>query len=530
MRPRSGWRAERRVAALCLILTFVASACPSRHPKSSPSPSASSPPRGGTLVVAYPHEPATLNPFVRGGDDPPTRDLVRPFLPSLYRLGPRGERTRSLLASDPTVSAGPPFTVTLVLRGDAVWSDGAPITASDLRFTWQTITNKRWPIASRDGYDQISSVDIVTPTQARVVFAHPFARWADLFDRILPSHVLSGKPFDSALTTTFPVSGGPFSFSSWTPGLQIVYTRNPRAWEGSPALDRIVVEFVPDVVTAFQLLAAGKVDALGPYPGVDVQRRAGLVPGVHVSADVGASWDGVFLNTRDSTLSDPRVRQALALAVDRPGIVSGLVRDEGRLLNALTPGGTRLFGGRDLARAKGLLDAAGWTGSGTRTRFGRELSFTLAVATPDELPDRVLAAFHQQAAEAGFDVNVVAMEASELWHDWIWGSRFEAAFLEVRDAPGGELRARYDSAYVKPNGANISGIADGTLDASLRGIDASVAESEAAAERRLVTDVPAIPLYQTEVVLVAGPHAAGMVADASADGFMETSEAWYRVA
>ena len=479
--------------------------------------------------MAYPHEPATLNPFVRGGDDPPTRDLVRPFLPSLFRLGPGGERTRSLLASDPVVSPGPPFTVTLALRGDAVWSDGAPITASDIRFTWQTIVNRHSAIASRDGYDQITSVDVVSPMQARVVFAHPFARWMDLFDRILPSHVLSGKPFDTALATTFPVSGGPFVFSSWTPGLQIVYTRNPRAWDGEPSLDRIVVEFVPDVVTAFQLLAAGKVDALGPYPGVDVARRAGLVPGAHVSADIGATWDGIFLNTRDQTLADARVRQALALAVDRPGIVSGLVRDEGRVLDALTPGGTPAFGGRDLARAKALLNAAGWTGSGTRTRSGHELSFTLAVAG-DELPDRVLAALHQQAADAGFDVNVIDMNAGELWHDWIWGSRFEAAFLELRDAPGGELRARFDSAYRPPNGFNVSGIADGSLDTSLRGIDASVAGAEAAAEHRLFAETPAIPLYQTEVVLVAGPHAGGMVADASADGFMATAAAWFRAA
>jgi peptide/nickel transport system substrate-binding protein len=513
---------------LCLALLFVATACPSHRARIVPLPSArATRPTGGTLVVAYPHEPATLNPFVRGGDDPPTRDLVRPFLPSLYTLGPHGERSRSLLASDPVASAGPPFTITLTLRSDAVWSDGAAITAGDLRFTWQTLVDRRWPIASRDGYDQIGSVDVLSPTQARIVFAHPYARWMDLFDRILPSHVLAGKPFGSALTSSYPVSGGPFLLSSWTPGLQIVYTRNPRAWGQRPLLDRIVVQFVPDVVTAFQLLAAGKVDALGPYPGVDVQRRAGLVPGAHVSADLGSSWDGIVLNTRDPTLSDPRVRQALALAIDRPGIVAGLVRGEGTLLDALEPGGAPAFGGRDLARAEALLDAAGWTGTGTRTRHGSDLSFTLALAG-DELPDRVAAAIHQQAAEAGFDVDIVDMPPDELWRDWIWGSRFEAAFLEVRDPPGGALRARYDAGYVRPKGFNISGIADASLDGALRGIDASASGTEAAAERRLAALVPAIPLYQSEVVLVAGPHAGGLVADASEDGFLTTAAAWYR--
>src|SRR5688572_25677924 len=98
MRPASGSplrsrSVPRTAAAVCLVLLLAG--CPSSD---APGPDGSNgsrtpePSRGGELVVAYPHEPPTLNPFVTGGDSPATRDLVRPLMPALYRLGPAGTR------------------------------------------------------------------------------------------------------------------------------------------------------------------------------------------------------------------------------------------------------------------------------------------------------------------------------------------------------------------------------------------------------------------------------------------------------
>src|SRR5437867_4467875 len=291
-RPSGSFRSRsRRRAGLALALALL-TACPHTRPKpaptgSSPSATAAASPRGGELVVAYPHEPATLNPFLAGGDAPATRDLVRSLMPSLYVVEPGGKRVPSLLDGEPeqvdTQEEGSPnrSIVRMTLRSDAVWSDGVPITAEDVRFTWQTIMNKRWHGVAREGYDRIAKVIVDGPKVASLVFyGRPFGRWQDLFSAglgVLPKHVLIGKPFDTALATSWPVSGGPFVLKSWTPGLQIVLQRNPRAWEKVPSLDRSRVEFVPDVVTAFQLLERGQVDALVPYPGVEMQRRGALV-------------------------------------------------------------------------------------------------------------------------------------------------------------------------------------------------------------------------------------------------------------
>src|SRR5439155_460628 len=128
--------------------------------------------RGGSVVVAYPYEPSTLNPFVPGGDSPATRDLVRPLMPALYRIGPKGARAPWLLAAEPSTAdvGGSPWGVRLRLRADAVWSDGAPITANDLRFTWKAVTTSPG-VATRDPYDRVKDVVVEAPDLARRSFA-----------------------------------------------------------------------------------------------------------------------------------------------------------------------------------------------------------------------------------------------------------------------------------------------------------------------------------------------------------------------
>ena len=329
------------------------------------------PARGGELVVAYPNEPPTLNPFVAGGDSPATRDLVRPLMPALYRLGPEGRREPWLLAAEPEGAdvGGTPFGVRLRLREDAVWSDGRPITAADLRFTWQAVL-KSPRIASRDGYDRLADVVVEAPKTARLVFREPFARWRDLFSGglgVLPAHALGKTDISGALIRSWPVSGGPFVFTSRTAGLDLVLERNPRAWGDVPLLDRIRIVYVPDAVTALQLYARGEVDVLGPYPAIEFARRAAAaLRGSTVTGDRGATWAGLFLNVKTPELSDVRVRRAIALAFDREAIAEVLVREQGALWDAASAGDAARLSApfaryrQDTGEAARLLAAAGW--------------------------------------------------------------------------------------------------------------------------------------------------------------------------
>jgi peptide/nickel transport system substrate-binding protein len=491
------------------------------------------------VVVAYPHEPTTLNPIVADGDAPATRDLVRPLWPGLYRLGPGGTRLPWLLAAEPGPEdvGGTPFAVRLRLRDDAVWSDGRPITAEDVRFTWQAVMATR-SAATRDPYDRLADVVVEGPKRVRLVFREAFARWRDLFSAgmgVLPAHAFASPDLSGALQRSWPVSGGPFVLASWTPGLEIVLERNPRAWGEAPLLDRVRIAFVPDVVTALQLFRAGRVDVLGPYEAPGVARRArAAVPAAEVTGDRGATWLGLFLSTRSGPLADLRVRRALALAVDRAGIVEGLVREQGARLDAPSAGDASRTRpsfaryGHDPAAAGRLLDEAGWRSrsEGPRRRGGVDLAITLAAVGSDELLGRISQALLVQAEAAGVELRPVALDADEL-ASWIGSSRFEAALLVERDPPGGALRARFGL----PSPRNVSRLDDEALRRAFDEADRTLddrAPAVAAPFERLAELVPVVPLALLEVTLAARPGVRGVRASAAADGFLAFADRWWR--
>jgi len=478
------------------------------------------------VVIAYPAEPATLDPFVPAGDTPATRDIARMLMPGLYRIAPSGERARWLLASDPVESNGPPFSVTVTLRNDAVWSDGTPITVDDLRFTWQTAL--RMQIA-RAGYDQISRIVAETPKRARIEFRSTFRRWHDLFSAglgVLPAHALGTPKQRASLASGWPVSGGPFVLKAWHKGLDMIFEPNPHAWFGRPLLRRLRVVFVPDDIGAMALFARGSIDALGPYVAVDWARRAQAVPGATVTTDLGQTWMGIVLNARSSVLSDVHVRQAFADSLDRARLVAAFVQAQGSKLDAVPPvtgAPFRVYGNVEHARA--TLAADGWKGSPIRSKGGKRLTFTIAVADSDGLGGLFARAITYQAVRAGIDVQAITLPIDKLMSSWVTGSRFEAAILEWRDPPDGAARARFASGGKL---LNIARISDAALNGDFLSEDTSASGAgNEASQARFAAIVPVIPVAGLAVSLVTSVRVHGLAANADADGPFWNVEQWF---
>ncbi len=517
-----------RALPFVTLLTFFLTACPSDAPAPRPGPSSSVPgasatPRDAEIRVAYPWEPSTLNPFVRGGDAPAVRELTRPLLPALFRSLPGGEPEPWLVERILSESG---TEVRLKLRSDARWSDGRPIVAGDVAFTWRTIMDQRLPIASRAGYDALS--DVAAPDATTVVFRfkQPFAGWRDLFSAglgVLPQHALQGRDFAAALRSEWPVSGGPFVLARYTRGLEMLLEASPHAWPAPPLVRRIRIQFVPDPVTALQLYRAGRVDVLGPYSSPDLSRRLAREPRTSVTSDLGATWVGLLLRSDTGVLADARVRKALALAAGVPGIVEGLVRSEGEPMGApfaQPTGDTTTPPAADPAAAAALLDQAGFTArrGEVRRKGSSELSLTMASVSGDDLVARVVRALYQRLRSAGFDISLVGLEYEQLWRDWLPSSRLHTAVVRFADPPAGALWARYAGNQAYPAGTNYARIADATLDGALG--------SAPDAARRLSEIVPVVPLYRVRVAVAVRTTVTGVRAAASADGFLVSAAEW----
>ena len=115
------------------------------------------PVKGGTLTVGYEQEPSILNSFITGGDMMATKDVESNVLLGLVRIKPDFTYEPMIAESIPEISNGlvteNPLTVTWKLKKNAVWSDGVPITADDVKFTFDTIMNPKLPILSKSGYE-----------------------------------------------------------------------------------------------------------------------------------------------------------------------------------------------------------------------------------------------------------------------------------------------------------------------------------------------------------------------------------------
>ena len=147
------------------------------------------------------------------------------------------------------------------------WSDGAPLDARDLRFTWQAVMNPRNNTRLRAGWDDITAIDLPDNLTAVVHLREPYAAILGIFALggagypPLPAHVLAGLPdLNRAAFNAHPLSSGPYFVAAWNHGSSLVFDANPRYWRGRPAIAHLSYRIIPNADTLFAALQTHEVD------------------------------------------------------------------------------------------------------------------------------------------------------------------------------------------------------------------------------------------------------------------------------
>lgn len=300
-----------------------------------------------TLRIAVQQDARTLNPILASN----TVDVfIQRFLfEPLVSANANGGSVAMLASVVPSTANGgisrDGLTITYHLRRNARWTDGLPVTAEDVRFSWQSIMNAANNAVSRHGYDDVSRIE--TPDE-RTVLVHlkkPFAPFVDSFfaesDQpytIVPAHVLSHYaninrvPFNADPV----VSDGPFRFASWAHGDRIVMTANNAFFMGKPHLKRIIIRVVPDENTAINLLRTGEI-AYMYQPSIATYLTLSTRPGVRIVTVNMNGYEGIGLNMLHKPLNDRRVREAISYAIDKRQLVRTLTFGKERIANADLP-------------------------------------------------------------------------------------------------------------------------------------------------------------------------------------------------
>ena len=403
------------------------------------TPLADDQPEGGVLTIGLYQEPDNLNPFLAVQT---ASRLVRELtIEGLLDADPDGNFVPQLAAEVPTVENGgiseDGLTITYRLRDDVTWSDGHPFTSRDVKFTWEAVMNPGNAVNSQSGYDQIESIETPDDQTVVVTFSELYAPALSLFsipDGILPAHVLEGQSMADAEYNRTPEGTGPFVVTEWRSGDSIVLDRNPNYREaGKPILDRIVFKIIPSREVGIAQIRSNEIDVLWDLiesqipefqalEGVDLQ----VVPSSNVEylgLNLSADFDPA---NPHPILSDARVRQALAMAIDRQPIVDELLFGMTEVatspigLGWAAPEGLGLPP-YDPAGAAALLEEAGWVdsdGDGIREKDGQPLSLEITTPAGSQLRELTEQILQEQFRAVGIDLVINNVPAATLFGNW----------------------------------------------------------------------------------------------------------------
>jgi len=277
-------------------------------------------PSNALLVIGYDREPDTMNRFATHILEDIQGCIVEPLVVAddSMRLVPVLAREVPTPANGGVrLRADGGMDVTWRLRPGIRWHDGVPFTAADLKFTVEAINDPAWNPESTDGFDRIASVETPDSLTAVLHYRERYAPYALQFVRgALPRHVLAGQDLDRHAYNRNPLGTGPYRLAEWKTGEYILLERVTDYWRGTPAIERLQFRFIPNATTRVTQLAAGGVHLI-PFLPWDLHRDVARVPGVEVRRTMGNGYEHVSLNQRRvPAFRDVRVRRALWQAVD----------------------------------------------------------------------------------------------------------------------------------------------------------------------------------------------------------------------
>jgi peptide/nickel transport system substrate-binding protein len=487
-------------------------------------------------------DPASLNPlFAHADAGNEEQQLAHLAFEPFFDLDSQGRVVPELLSVVPTVANGgiSPDGRTIVyhLRPSVRWSDGVAVTSADVLFTLKAILDPRNPVASHEGYDLIDSAEAIGPHAVRFHLRRAWAPAVSTFftygtspQYVLPAHVLARQgPLARADFNAAPsVGDGPFTFVSWTRGERIDYAANPRYWRGRPAVARIDVRIVPDPQTNLTLLQSGSLDfnLVAPSQQASLQRGGGTLRYAYAATALIA---GIAVNVTHPPLDDPRVRRALAAAIDRRGISDKITlgrypvaeSDRPRFSWAYDPAVREPV--YDPAAADRALDAAGWRRGpdGVRRKGGRTLALTYVQFPETTTGVRAAAFVQRQLFERGFDVTIKSISNAQLFLPAAEGGtlatgRFDLAYVpwsmgadpDDRFLVGCGAGAKNYMRYCDPDVDRLETLAAAEPDRAKR------RAAYAAVDRRIARDVPIVYLFNPDYIYAYAPRLTGFAPNA----------------
>lgn len=360
-----------------------------------------------SLVIGADVDAGTLDPrLARDTTAYRTTDLIYAGLVHLSpSLAPEPDLAESWESPDPQ-------TVIFHLRDGLVFSDGSPLTAEDVVYTFTTLTNPDFNAPQLTLYAPIDSVEAVDDLTVKFNLAAPYA---PLMSYLSIGIVPSDYAESGADLSTAPIGAGPMVLKEWNRGSDIVLEASSSYWAGAPEVDEVTIRIVSDNSARAQAFEAGDLDVIqSPLSPQDIQRLEGDDRfGSAIMAGLGVTY--LNFNVSDPLLADPQMRQAFSMLVDQDTIVNDIYQGVDKVATSIILPSSWAYDPSitqptfDPAGAAAKFAELGWAdsdGDGILDKDGAPL--TVILSTHSEDPNRIQAVEFTQAMmqSVGVDAQV----------------------------------------------------------------------------------------------------------------------------
>lgn len=324
-----------------------------------------------------------------------------------------------------------PTVIEFKLRHGVKWHDGKPFTAADVVFTYDLIRSPKTITPYATDFRVVKEVKAVDGYTVRVTYTKPYFKALEIWMMgIVPRHILQNeKDIMGSQFNTHPIGTGPYILKKLEFSKQIVLEANSAYFEHRPKIDKIVFHVIADPMTRFLMLKNGEIDIDG-LDSMQYERQ--------VKADFHKTFATVELpshsytylgfNLRLKKFQDPRVREALSLAIDRQALIDILFLNHGKICTGPFLPGSKGFNEQvkapkqNLARARELLKNAGYDAS-------HPLSFEIATSNSNAIRPYAAEIMQRQLLEAGVSVTLKVMEWQAFLNTVVMPKKFETVLL-----------------------------------------------------------------------------------------------------
>lgn len=435
-------------------------------------------PQGGAVIQSTFSDASILNPLLIS--DEASNDVTSKMFLGLTALEAHTGRIIGAIAES-WESSEDGKTLTFHLRDDISWSDGTPLTAADVVFSFDAINTDSVASPRRSNFSQVESWRAVDDYTVEMTFsAVDCTILGNLTTGVVPAHVYEGDPEnipDNSENTAPTVVSGPFTFREWVPDDHVTLDANPNYFLGKPNIDSWTLRVYADQASEFAAILAGEVGSASRTIGrqyvsvVDGQIASGAPLNMVKFFDNGYTFvglnladpanpqngwddldgDGKFTAGEPPLPQDPHpvfsdlaVRRAFAYAVDYPGLINQVAFGQGGPIvantwpaiewaynNELTPYV------QDLEMAQAILEEAGWVdgdGDGVREKDGQPLSFSLMTNAGNETRENIGIVLKDVLEGIGFEVTLDYLEFGTVV-DRLLGQTYDAVIIGFGGGP-----------------------------------------------------------------------------------------------